>query len=544
MKKIIILFLLSSSTLMAQDFKKELVGKYLPAKVIFGDGKVTDVLMRYQPPQFFRNPKNKFSISMTTSEADAHDQTGGIEAFMIDGIIWALRPSPVAEPSNSLNFVVLKKQGAIEEYDFMTSTLKSESDFKELFNPYGTMTAKVGGAGKMASEMSVAQGKDKQLRAWMSDSPEIMRELQQADSLAEVAKSMAEAKEKNDSAAKNESEVKEEKTEKPKGLLAKLEAAQKKENAVKAAPVTPTTTTTDLTLIVNNYNAWYDEKNPGKIKYYFVDPPVRKLSPLEDFKERQAKQQAYLSREKEKADAKKKIDDLFANRTTTPSSENASAKDNVPVKKETFAAKLERIKADGNKVGVILYLQPVHVNVPTDQVSTSLTSYVAVEGEYLDESLNAAAQEFVAELNKELGTTEIEMIDIQKVPYRDSKYGKLDDWWASKYKVVFAYSLDPRLTSANEEIGGKIKFTASLNMIQSLVVREYIGGPGATKQDIITQVLNMGSFVTPTYAQDDQMTDVKVIYDKTLEKLAVPILSKIREERADEVKKLVEKKLN
>ena len=92
-------------------------------------------------------------------------------------------------------------------------------------------------------------------------------------------------------------------------------------------------------------------------------------------------------------------------------------------------------------------------------------------------------------------------------------------------------------------MGGKIKFTASLNLIQSLVVREYIGGPGATKQDIITQVLNMGSFVTPTYAQDDQMTDVKAIYDKTLEKLAVPILSKIREERTDGVKKLVEKKL-
>lgn len=532
---------------MAQQFKKELVGKYLPAKVKFGDGKVAEVLMRYQPPQFFRNPKNKFSISMTKSEANAYDHTGGIEAFMIDNVIWALRPSPVAEPSNSLNYVVLNSQGAIEEYKFMTSTLKSENDFKELFNPSGTITRKIGAKGKMDSEMS-----ETQMREWISDSPEIMVELRQADSLAAVAKSQAEAKEQNKQDQKdspgNASEVKQEKEAKPKGLLGKLEAMQKKEAAMKASPVSLTATSTNMALIVNNYNAWYEKKNPGKIKYHFVEPPMRKKSPLEDFHDRKNAQEAYVKREKEKADAiaevKKKSDDLFANRTTTPSSENASAKDNLPVKKETFAAKMQRIKSDGNKIGVMLALNPVRVPPPTGTTNVSFSQPVAVEGEYMDESLRAAVSQFVQELNQALGTTEIELIDINSIPYRQTKFGRLDDWWASKYKVVFAYSLDPQLRTSNEEIGGKVKFTASLNMITSLVVWEYIGGPGATKQDILAQVLNMGSFVTPTFAQEDQITDVKMIYEKTLIKLGTPILEKMRAERADSVKKLVEKKLN
>src|SRR5688572_966675 len=193
MKKITLLLVLCSSTLMAQQFKKDLVGKYLPAKIMYVTGQVEDVYMRYQPPQFFRNPRNTFYISSTQSEADAVKHTGDIEAFMIDNVIWALRPSPVAEPSNSPNFVVLIEQGAIEKYQFMTSTLKSEKDFNG-FNPTGTITRKIGMKGKMASEMS-----DTQLREWISDSPEIMLELKQADSLAVVGKEQAEAKAQNPS---------------------------------------------------------------------------------------------------------------------------------------------------------------------------------------------------------------------------------------------------------------------------------------------------------------------------------------------------------
>ncbi len=556
MKKLTIFFVLCSSTLMAQEFKKELEGKFLPAKIIFAyrgaadDGTIFNVLMKYEAPEVITDPGSEFSISLSNNEAGAtkyKSQTIQAITFEADNIIWARMPDPspsmksIMKGSDQTVLVKLTQQGAIAEFTVIHKDKLGSSSRGYL--------QKQGGEALNAT-LAYAE---KQVREWMSDSPEIMNELRQADSLALIAKSDEEAKEQARQKQKDapaDKEVKEEKAAKPKGLLGKLEAMQKKEAEMKAAPVTLTTSTVNMPLILNNYSAWFDKQNPGKVKYYFLDPPVHKASPLEDFHSKQTAQTDYLKREKEKGDAKaaakKKIDDLFVNRTETPSPENASAKDNVPVKKETFAAKLDRIKADGNKVGVILYLGPVRVNPPdaTGNVSgANLTDYVQVEGEYMDESLKAAANEFVAELNQALNVSNIELIDINTIPYRQTKFGRLDDWWASKYKVVFAYTLDPRIRSSNEEIGGKTKFTASLNMIQSLIVREYIGGPGATKQDIITQVLNMGSFVTPTYAQDDQMTDVKAIYDKTLEKLAVPILSKIREERTDGVKKLVEKKL-
>lgn len=510
---------------MAQQGNK-VEGQTYAAKVIrISKGTPEDVQMRYESPEYFSDPNSKFLID------GAEIPSSYIEAFMFDDEnVWArksdqsLRAGMSGKPN--LTFVKLGTQGAIESYKVTRK------------NKLGSSTT--GYTRKLEGDAVNGITKEKMIE-WISDSPEVMKDLQQADSLAEANKN----KPKDAKPADTQAAATKSTEEKPKGMLAKLEAAQKKEAAAKAAPIEgPTETSTDWDLIVNNYNAWYEQKNPGKIKYYFVGVPVRKKTPLEDFRDKQAAQNEYLKREKDKEDAKKQVDALFASRTTTPSPENASAKDNVPVKKETFPAKLDRIKADGNKVGVILYLKPARVNVPTDNVSASLTDYVQVDGTYLDESLKANAQEFIKELNQTFNRTDIELIDINTVPYRNSKFGRMDDWWASKYKVVFAYSLDPRLRTSNEEIGGKIKFTASLNMITTLIVTEYIGGPGAVKQDFLAQVLNMGSFTTPTYAQDDQITDVKVIYEKTLEKLGTPILEKMKAERADAVTKLVEKKLN
>lgn len=241
-------------------------------------------------------------------------------------------------------------------------------------------------------------------------------------------------------------------------------------------------------------------------------------------------------------------DAMFAGRSATPSPEFASAKDNVPEKKETFAAKMSRIKSDGNKIGVLLVLKPVMVPKTEASGGTMMnqalpSNAIAIEGEYLDETLRASGAEFVAELNAALGTSAIELIDIKDVPYRDTKLGRIDDWWSSKFKVVFIYTVDPRLNPTHEEIGGKNKFMVTLNMVTSLLVMEYIGGPGSTKQKIEAQVLNMGSFVTPSYAQDEDMTNVEEIYRKTLEKLGTPIMEKMKTERADAVTKLVEKKL-
>lgn len=496
MNRLIIAFIvLCPYTLTAQEFKKELIGKMLPAKMILGDGSVQqDVLMKYQPPEFFKNAMNEFTIS-TAAQPDPYKHTGGIQAFMIDNIIWALRPSPTSGTVGN-EFVIMTRQGAIEEYKFITSGRGSESNYAG-YTTMGTITRKIGGQGVMATQMS-----DKQLREWLSDSPESVKELRQADSLAAAKKS-------------DSSKVKR------KGLMAALE---------KTVNALPGSSVPGIVGIIENYNADYEMNNPGKIKYYFQSPPRR----------------AYPKGAS--GGSVKKPEDPFANRNTTVSAEIASAKDNQPVKKETFAAKIQRIKADGNKIGLVVIVKPARVPKQTGSGASMMgTEHFQVEGEYMDESLKAAGQELVQELNQALGITDIELIDIHQIPYREVKVlgttGKSDDWWATKYKVVFSNIIDPQLRTTHESSGREITFNAALSMVNSLTITEYIGAPASKQQDIIAQVLNLGGFLSPVLSQKEDITDVKEIYQKIVEKLDATPLEKMKAERISGVKKLVEKKL-
>lgn len=233
------------------------------------------------------------------------------------------------------------------------------------------------------------------------------------------------------------------------------------------------------------------------------------------------------------------LDDSFAGRPETVSPEIASAKDNVPVKKETFRAKMNRITADGNKIGVYFKLLPART-VQQQTGTIALSNVTEVEGVYVDESLRQAGQQFADELNQAYNTTHFELIDISQIPYREVKVlgqkTRIDDWWPTKYKVVFFYTLDPRL----EPVSGS-EFTATLNVLQSLVVTEFIGGPTNNKQDILTQILNMGGFRTSPYTQGEELKDPKEIYEKTLTKLGMPVLDKIKTERADGLAKTVKR---
>jgi hypothetical protein len=139
------------------------------------------------------------------------------------------------------------------------------------------------------------------------------------------------------------------------------------------------------------------------------------------------------------------------------------------------------------------------------------------------------------------------MIDISRIPYRDVKVlgvqTRVDDWWATKYKVVFAFTVDPRIKATHDSFGGEVKFNASINFISSLLVTEYIGNAASNKQDIITQVLNLGAFLSPAISQKEDIMDINVLYSKLIEKLGTSVYERARTERADGIKKLVEKKL-
>ncbi len=368
----------------------------------------------------------------------------------------------------------------------------------------------------MTNELIEGEPDGEIVKKWISDSPESLEDLRLAEEEAKAVKSSMSTASKTQPAQPAK-----------KGLMGALEKAAAKDTEIKREAAS----NVDYNRIINNYNLGYEQRNPGKIKYYFAPAMSWVQLPTRP-----------KTIEERKAESKAKLDNTFANRSMTVTPEIASAKSNEPVKKETFAAKMQRIKSDGNKIGVLIKVAPV--SVPEPNTASILSQDVKVEGEYMDDSYYSLGSEFVKELNESLGTTDIELIDINKIPYREAKVlgnqVRLDDWWATKYKIVFSYSLDPRIRVTMEGS----KYSVALNMVSSLLVTEYIGDAASTRQDIITQILNFGSFLVPSYTQDEEVTDIKEAYEKSIEKLGTPILEKVNAERSDGVKKLVEKRLS
>lgn len=298
--------------------------------------------------------------------------------------------------------------------------------------------------------------------------------------------------------------------------------------------------------VVDEYNTWSEKINPGKIIYLPVELGVKvpEGGTVMTVSGSAVSVSATTSNPQSAMVQQKALqENVFEGRSTTVSPELASAKDNVPVKKESFGSKMNRIIADGNKVGVVLDLKPVRVNPTPPQTGTvALTAYVSVPGEYMDESLLEAGEQLVAELNAAYGVTNFELIDINQIPYREIKVlgtpSKINDYWSTKYKVVFAYTLDPQIRVTQESSGD---YAAQLDFRASMMVTEYIGGPGSTKQDILAQVLNMGGFGTAPVIQKEPFTDAAEVYQKVKTKLDRTLVEKVKKERTSNIDKIVKR---
>ena len=260
--------------------------------------------------------------------------------------------------------------------------------------------------------------------------------------------------------------------------------------------------------------------------------------------------QAQLQAQVQLPDAKdRKIDQ----RPAAVSPELASAKDNVPVKKETFAAKMTRIKADGNKIGVAFTCKPLRANPVSGSrpeegsANAGMNTFgerLDVKGEIDEPAFLNLGNDLVQELNAALGTTDIELIDLTKIPVREvsllGQKGWLDDYWATKYKIVFVYDVDPQIRAMKDGFGD---CNYDIYFFSHVVVTEFAGGPGSKDQDIFTQSPSLGYFTTPTYSQKEVLTDLDAIYAKVKEKLGTELADKIKEKRSADVKKFAEKKL-
>jgi hypothetical protein len=543
MKKLFILLLISSSCI-AQETEADYFGKIFPAKVLyFSSPQVQEVQMRFENPLYFSDRNAEFLIDNKKINCAL------IEAFTADVSKWTrkLDPSPnwggsvadaLAGKSEHITMARLGTQGAIESYAVYYKGIGGGT----IETPYmRKLNGKV-----IKGTLSEAENF---IREWVADSPEISRELRQADSLVASNQAKIATLKKNDSLAK----VQNEKDAKRKGLAGWAKNADD-EKKLKDAIALVGHSRVQWGIIIINYNVWYNQKNPGKIKYYFEDPQTRYPSQLESHIERENRINAKSVAELEKEAAQKKLAELYANRSTSVSAEYASAKNNEPVKKETFAAKLDRIKADGNKVGVLFVLNSVQSppQTPPNQMGTSslansMSTDYFIEGDYMDETLSAIGEQFTSEINKALGRNDIELINLEAIPYKNAKVmgmsTRVNNFWASKYKLIFIVTISPLIKASVNESAQKNKHSAFLNLVSSLMVKEYIGNPESTDSDIVAQMPNYGSFSTSSISQNEAFTTIETVYKQIVEKQSTSIIDKARTEREQDLKKLIEKKL-
>lgn len=220
------------------------------------------------------------------------------------------------------------------------------------------------------------------------------------------------------------------------------------------------------------YNQWYDANNPDKIEYILGKDGLTKAEEARRLKinaqqkkekaeklkaEAEAKEaakiaeEARLKAEKEAEAYQKVLDEAksrahFApeinnmeNRPTVASPEIASAKPEVKVKKQKFVGRIDRIKADGNKVGILVNCSNIKVKKSQTFASREVVpvfgSFTPIEG------CNTWAQIVTEKLNNGFSTDVFEVIDIKTIPIKNNNDFKSSDWWATKYKLVLEYSI-------------------------------------------------------------------------------------------------------
>jgi len=154
----------------------------------------------------------------------------------------------------------------------------------------------------------------------------------------------------------------------------------------------------DLNIAEIRYNILYEENNPGMVNYIFgKDYGVKKESTTSSAPREVTEYEKEIMADAEAANRAPKID-VFAGRPATAGDAVASAKPEVAVKKESFMDRLNRINADGNKVGVLVTSKNLVIN--PDEFSEGITK-AQVMGSYGPlEGLDDLAETTADQLNK------------------------------------------------------------------------------------------------------------------------------------------------
>jgi hypothetical protein len=163
--------------------------------------------------------------------------------------------------------------------------------------------------------------------------------------------------------------------------------------------------------------------------------------------------------------------DPFKDRPSTATATIASVKPEVSVKKESFMDRLIRIKADGNKVGVLVTCNNLTIN--PGSLSEGITK-APIRGSYgpLD-GLDILANTTTDQLNTRFSVDVFEAVDYSQIPVKEGKYGKMDDWWTTKYKVIVMYHLKPSYTAYFKTVNSETnerEFQAQMRVNSEMII--------------------------------------------------------------------------
>jgi len=205
--------------------------------------------------------------------------------------------------------------------------------------------------------------------------------------------------------------------------------------------------------------------------------------------------------------------EYFANRSTTAGPDIESSKENIPVKKETFAGKLQRYKDNGFKVAVVLSSGPIKTKPINPNSPSTLTRQLVLKGNIpsMKNDFTPLVENFVAKMNNTFETDLFEIVDMKKIPYKESKFGKIDNWEITKYKMVIVYNISPQYdysvsgTSTNE-------YTAKFIVHSSAPGHEYVNTKKGVKTKFPIRMGNMG-FYTGKSLDSKSNLEVKTVQE-------------------------------
>lgn len=194
------------------------------------------------------------------------------------------------------------------------------------------------------------------------------------------------------------------------------------------------------------------------------------INPMKAMKAEQAKAKAAQA-EAEKA-REEAIALYYADRSETPGADVASDKQNIPVKKESFEALLARYKENGFEIAVQFTTGPVYTKAPSssgNQSSMNLNNgdrQIVLSGSLpsMKNELAPLASSFAKKMNEEFNTDLFKVIDMKTMPYKETKYGKKDNWEATKYKMVVIYTVNLVYDYRIEGKYWKADFNANMNV--------------------------------------------------------------------------------